>query len=133
MVRLAWLLSGSRQVAEDVVHDAFLALEPRWREVTDPGPYLRRSVVNGVKSHHRRRDVERRYQAEAPSPALNPEIEEVWSHVSSLPARQRQALVLRFYLDFTVEQVAEELDCPVGTAKSLIHRGVAGMRERVEK
>jgi RNA polymerase sigma factor (sigma-70 family) len=133
MVRLAWLLSGNRQVAEDVVHDAFLGLEPRWQDVRDPVPYLRRSVVNGVKAHHRRREVEQRYRPAPPEPALNPEMEEAWALVSQLPARQRHALVLRFYLDLTVEQVAEQLGCPLGTAKSLIHRGIHHVRERIEQ
>jgi RNA polymerase sigma factor (sigma-70 family) len=133
MVRLAWLLSGSRQFAEDVVHDAFLGLEPRWRDVRDPEPYLRRTVVNGVKAHHRRRKVELRYRPAPSEPALNPEIEEVWRLVSQLPERQRHALVLRFYLDLTVEQVAEQLGCPLGTAKSLIHRGINHMREGIEQ
>jgi RNA polymerase sigma factor (sigma-70 family) len=133
MVRLAWLLAGSREVAEDVVHDAFLGLEPRWREVRDPEPYLRRSVVNGVRSQHRRRSVERRHRPAPQVAIFNPEVEEIWGVVADLPERQRHALVLRFYLDLTVEQVAEQLQCPLGTAKSLIHRGVVAVRERIEK
>jgi len=133
MVRLAWLLSGNRQVAEDVVHDAFLRLEPRWREVREPEPYLRRTVINGVKAHHRRRKVEHRYRPGPQALAFNPEIEEVWNLVARLPERQRHALVLRFYLDFTIEQVAEHLGCPLGTAKSLIHRGVTSLREGIDR
>ena len=133
MVRLAWLLGGSREVAEDVVHDAFLGLEPRWRDVRDPEPYLRRSVVNGVRSHHRRRGVERRHRPAPQLAIFNPEVEEIWGAVAKLPDRQRQALVLRFYLDLTIEQVAEQLDCPLGTAKSLIHRGIVAVRKGIEK
>lgn len=130
MIRLAWLLAGRREIAEDVVHDAFVRLEPKWQQLKEPGPYLRRSVVNAVTAHHRRSEVERRHRPTAPPHVFNPEIEEVWTIVADLPARQRQALVLRFYLDLTVEQVADHLDCPVGTAKSLLHRGVGQVRER---
>jgi RNA polymerase sigma factor (sigma-70 family) len=134
MVRLAWLLSGSREVAEDVVHDVFLRLEPMWEDLEDPAPYLRRSVINAVSAHHRRVDVERRL---TPSPSAysfdDPEVEEVWAVVAKLPERQRQALVLRFYLDLTVGQVAEHLGCPAGTAKSLIHRGISQLRRKVKQ
>lgn len=131
MVRLAWLLSGSREVAEDLVHDVFLRLEPKWQELEDPAPYFRRSLVNAVTAHRRRTAVESRH-ATAVAPAVDdPEVEEVWGIVSELPERQRHALVLRFYLDLTIEQVADYLGCPTGTAKSLIHRGVASVRRRV--
>jgi RNA polymerase sigma factor (sigma-70 family) len=133
MVRLGWLLSGSREIAEDVVHDAFLRLEPKWEDLREPRAYLRRSVVNGVAAHHRRREVELRHRPVVDQETLNPEFQEVWTLVADLPVRQRHALVLRFYLDMTVEGVADYLQCPAGTAKSLIHRGVAHIREKVKQ
>ena len=133
MVRLAWLMSGSREVAEDLVHDVFLKIEPKWRELRDPAPYFRRSLINAVFARQRHAEIEVRHRPEPPPPSIDAEFEEIWSVVSQLPDRQRQALVLRFYLDFTVEQVADYLDCPIGTAKSLIHRGVAGVREKVDE
>src|ERR1022692_4696876 len=132
MVRLGWLLSGNREVAEDVVHDSFLRLEPKWDDIRDPRSYLRRSVVNAVAAHHRHSQVEARHRPSGAPYAFNPEFEEVWAIVANLPHRQRHALVLRFYLDLTVEGVADYLHCPVGTAKSLIHRGIAQIRERVQ-
>jgi RNA polymerase sigma factor (sigma-70 family) len=133
MVRVAWLLSGSREVAEDVVHDVFLRLEPRWEQLEDPAPYLRRSVINAVSAHHRRVDVERRLAPSVSAQSLDPETEEVWAIVAQLPERQRQALVLRFYLDLTVDEVAEHLGCPAGTAKSLLHRGISQLRRKVRQ
>ena len=130
-VRLAWLLSGSREVAEDIVHDAFLRVEATWRELADPLPYFRRMVINAVKSEHRHAEVERRHRPDSPGPAIDPEMEEVWNVVAQLPDRERAALVLRFYLDMTVDQVADHLSCPSGTAKSLIHRGISHLREKV--
>jgi RNA polymerase sigma factor (sigma-70 family) len=53
----------------------------------------------------------------------------VWSALSRLPARQRAAIVLRYYEDFSEAQTAAVLDCPVGTVKSMVHRGLAQLRE----
>ncbi|HEX3793433.1 MAG TPA: sigma factor-like helix-turn-helix DNA-binding protein [Acidimicrobiales bacterium] len=124
-------MTGSREVGEDIAHDVFLRVEPKWHDITEPVPYLRHSVVNAARSHHRRRGVERRHLPVPPEATVNPQIDEVWSVVGELPKRQRHALVLRFYLDLTVEQVAVQLDCPLGTAKSLIHRGLAQIKERI--
>jgi RNA polymerase sigma factor (sigma-70 family) len=132
MVRLAWLLSGSREDAEDVVHDVFLKVEHQWQDLRDPRPYIRRAVVNGVRAHHRHAEVEHRHRPPPAPPIVDPEIEEIWKLVDTLPTRQREALVLRFYLDLTVEQVAGHLECPTGTAKSLIHRGIKTIRGRVQ-
>ena len=124
MVRLAWLMGGNREEAEDIVHDAFLQLEPRWSSIENPPAYLRQTVVNGVRARHHQKDLERRhasYEGDVSS-ALD-DYEEIWASVEALPDRQRQALVLRFYLDLTIAEVADLLDCPIGTAKSLIHQG----------
>jgi RNA polymerase sigma factor (sigma-70 family) len=131
MARLGWLMTGSREVGEDIVHDVFLRMESKWREVNEPLPYLRHSVVNAARAHHRRREVERRHRPLPPEATVNPEVDEVWTVVAELPKRQRHALVLRFHLDLTIEQVAEQLNCPLGTAKSLIHRGLTQVRERI--
>jgi RNA polymerase sigma factor (sigma-70 family) len=132
MLRLAWLLSGSREDAEDLVHDVFLAMEHKWQGLRDPAPYIRKSVVNGVRAHKRHAEVEVRHRPLPAPPILDPEIEEIWQLVDRLPDRQRQALVLRFYLDMTVEQVADHLGCPTGTAKSLIHRGIKQIGEKAQ-
>jgi RNA polymerase sigma factor (sigma-70 family) len=118
-------------MAEDIVHDAFLRVESTWQELADPPPYIRRMVINGVRSEHRHAQVERRHRPDPPDPAVDPDVEEVWNVVAQLPDRERAALVLRFYLDMTVDQVADHLSCPSGTAKSLIHRGISHLREQV--
>ena len=125
MVRLAGLLVGSRAVAEEVVHDAFLAVHGRLDGLHgDPRPYLRRTVVNGTRQHHRRAALERRKAPPPPDDAVDPEIDEIWDLLWALPERQRRALVLRYYDDLTVPDVADALGCRLGTAKSLIHRGL---------
>ena len=131
MVRLAWLLAGSRQVAEDVVHDAFLRLEARVPAPDFPDVYLRRMVVNGVHDHHRRVAVERRHQPPSPEPGPDPgtNAAELWSLVRQLPPRQREAVVLRYYADLSFGELAALMDCPVATARTLVHRGLARLRK----
>jgi RNA polymerase sigma factor (sigma-70 family) len=135
MVRLAHLLTGSPAVAEDVVHDAFLKLHDGLDDVLRPGAYLRRTVVNLCHSHHRRAGVERRWRDRQPPPevALPPDVGDTWSAVGDLPDRQREVLVLRFYLDMKVDDIAETLDVAPGTVKSTIHRALATLAERIER
>lgn len=132
MLRLAWLLTGNREDAEDVVHDAFVRLEHRYGDLDVPEAYLRVVVANGARGLHRRRVVERRHAPSETETHVDPEVEEIWRHVRALPARQRQVLVLRFYMDMSVEQTAEVLRCPEGTVKSLGHRGLARLRRRLD-
>ena len=128
LVRLAWLLTGSRETAEDVVNDAFLSLGHRPSPPNDPKPYLRRIVVNKANDHHRRASIERRYLPTPAQPTFNPDVDEVWELLAKLPDRQRHVLVLRYYEDLTLEQTADLLQCPVGTVKSLASRGLASLK-----
>lgn len=129
MVRLAYLLTGSQEVAEELTHEAFLEVRGRLDAIREPPAYLRRVLVNLTRQHHRRAEVERRRAPAAPGPVDEHEVDETWDLVQALPERQRAAVVLRFYGDLTVPQVARALDCPLGTAKSLIHRGLASLEE----
>jgi RNA polymerase sigma factor (sigma-70 family) len=61
-----------------------------------------------------------------------PEVDEVWGLLADLSGRQRMALVLRFYEDLTVPAIAEVMGVRPGTVKSLIHRGLAQLKERIE-
>src|SRR4051794_1566428 len=64
--RLAYLLTGNRELAEDLVHDAFIRAAGRLRQIREPeafGAYLRRAVVNAVRSHYRHQAVADRYVA----------------------------------------------------------------------
>lgn len=88
-------------------------------------------VVNAARDHHRRIKVERHFAPTAPAPVLIPEVDEVIGILQKLPIRQRQALGLRYYADMSIEQIAQFLDCPVGTVKSLIHRGIETLRKEL--
>jgi RNA polymerase sigma-70 factor (sigma-E family) len=135
MVRLAHLLLGSPEQAEDVVHDAFVACAPRWSSLEAPDAYLRTAVTNQARSALRRsgRDrakADRLGRSVALSVGL-PELDETWALLRALPERQRMAVVLRFYEDLPEAEIARLLGCRPGTVKSLIHRGLAKVREEV--
>lgn len=137
--RLAYLLTGDRQLAEDLVQEAFLRTFGRFRDLRNPsafGGYLRTAVVNLARSHFRRRKVERAYlerkraHPEDHGPAIGTQ-HEMWEALQALPARQRAALVLRYYEDLTEAQVADVLRCAKGTVKSLTSRGLERLRKEV--
>lgn len=88
LLRLAFLLCGSRSTAEDIVQTAFAAAYPRWASIDNPEGYLRRAVVNQPKESHRRRY---RFRSPVrPEPVTHqPDIDEIWARVRSLPSRQR--------------------------------------------
>jgi RNA polymerase sigma-70 factor (sigma-E family) len=128
-IRLAFLLTGDRALAEDLVQNAFARLVGRLRHLREPaafGAYLRRTIVNLATSHFRHRRVERAYlerEAAAPSRAGNPNEaldEAMHAVLLTLPQRQRAAIVLRFYEDLSDVQTAELLRCSTGTVRSLV-------------
>jgi RNA polymerase sigma-70 factor (sigma-E family) len=138
-VRLAYLLTGDRALAEDLVQEAFVRMFGRFRDLRNPDAfraYLRTTVVNLSRSHFRRVKVERAYlerrrppaYLEAPDPGPR---DELWSALSRLGDRQRAAIVLRYYEDLSEAETAEVLRCPVGTVKSLVSRGMDRLREEL--
>lgn len=131
LVRLAALLVGSAEVAADLVQDCFVRLHPRWTKVADHRAYLRRSVVNACHSHHR---VLRRWRRLQLRPAEPAELgaRELSDALAVLPDRQRAALVLRFYGGLPDAAIADALGCRPGTVASLVHRGLAALREVIE-
>jgi RNA polymerase sigma-70 factor (sigma-E family) len=139
--RLAYLLTGDRALAEDVVHEAFVRLLGRFRDLRHPEAfraYLRTTVVNMTRSHFRRRRVERAYVERegraAKAPSADPEgRQEMWDALQSLQPRQRAAIVLRYYEDLTEAQTAEVLGCAVGTVKSLVSRGLDRLRAEIPR
>lgn len=138
--RLAYLLTGDRALAEDLVHEAFVRLFGRFRDLRDPAAfraYLRTTVVNLTRSHFRRRRVERSYlerERGRPEPAVeHPEPDETWDALQRLRPRQRAAIVLRYYEDLSEAQTADLLRCPVGTVKSLVSRGLEQLRTEMSR
>lgn len=138
-IRLAFLLTGDRALAEDLVQEAFARLVGRLRHLRDPGAfgtYLRRTIVNLATSHFRRRRVERAYlerSATAPETNANEELDATMHDaLLRLPERQRAAIVLRFYEDLSDVQTAEVLRCSPGTVRSLVSRSMKTLRTELE-
>jgi RNA polymerase sigma factor (sigma-70 family) len=129
-VRLATALTSDRGAAEEIVQDAFLALSRRWTTVDNPAGYLRTAVVNRCHDHHRRLGVRRRVLPPPPEVSQQaPEYDELWTVLARLPERRRAALVLRYYEDLPIDEIARLLDCRPGTVSSLLHRGLADLEE----
>lgn len=141
---LAYLLTGDRLLAEDIVQDCFATLAGRLRPVDDPPAFLRRMVVNAAHSHHRRLRVRRdRARDEARVLGADTDVradgsdgraerDALLTALARLPERQRAAVVLRHWLDLSEQQCAAELGCSVGTVKSLTSRGRAALRDTLE-
>jgi RNA polymerase sigma factor (sigma-70 family) len=135
-VRFAYLLTGDRELAQDLAHDAFVAIAGR-AEMIEPEAfpaYLRKTVLNLVRMHARRRGVERAYltRQRSGSPETsepqNASYLEFRHSLYRLPYRQRAAIVLRYYEDLPERQIAELLHCRPGTVKSLLSRGLRSLR-----
>jgi RNA polymerase sigma-70 factor (sigma-E family) len=131
LVRLATLLSGSSDAAPDLVQDCFVRLHSHWASVREPLPYVRRSVVHACASHHRRRALVRRNPPPEPRPA-ELGADELEDALAALPARQRAAVVLRFYADLPDADIARALRCREGTVRSLVSRALADLRKVID-
>lgn len=139
---LAFVLTGDRDAADDLVHEAFVRLAGRFRHLRRPEAfpsYLRSTVVNLHLSALRRLRLERQYAARRTAgPEAHdlvadvPAREDLWRALRTLPPRQRAALVLRYYEDLTERETAEIMRCSVAAAKSLVTRGLEGLRTRIE-
>ena len=136
MVRLAHLITGSNAAAQDLVHDAFVKVSGRMASLDTPAAYLRVTVVNECRSWLRHRIVVERHEralhvGHEPEPELPAEMSRVWHAMRKLSERQRVAVVLRFWLDLPVAEVADLMACPPGTVKSLVHRALRTLEEEL--
>ena len=138
-IRLAYLLTGDRTQAEDLAHDAFVRCVGRFAHLRERDAfeaYLRRAIVNLHTSGLRRRRLEREWlrregpRAARASTAL-PDVvgrEALWRALGTLPARQRAALVLRYYEDLSERDTGAVLGCSLAAVKSLVARGTEALR-----
>ena len=134
MVRLAHVLTGSNETAEDLVQDCFARLHGRWEHLDEPGAYLRVSVVNACRSWHRSRTREERRLRVVTVPtesALG--ADELLDAVAQLPEAQRTALVLRYYEHCSEAEIAEIVRIPRNTVKSHLRCGIAALRQAVDE
>ncbi len=135
-VRRAFLLTRSNELANDIVHDAMIAVYERWERLDNPGGYLNRAVLNGCRDAIRRlergRRRRRRLQAErrdhAPTVSESVVIERL---LASLPFNQRASVVLRFYGGWTSEQIADALGCSPNSVGPWINRALTRLKEEL--
>ena len=135
LVRVAYLLTGSIDTAQDVVQDSFVRVYGRWDQIRDPAGYVYRTVVNGCRSNHRRAAREQKLRDRVghdPGAPVELFADEMRDALASLPYRQRAALVLRFYDDLSEADAAAVLGCRPGTVGSLVHRGLAQLKKVIE-
>ena len=138
-VRLAYLLTGDAELARDLVQDAFVRVASRLPAVREPERfrgYLRKTVANLAKNHFRRRALERRH-LQAASPAATDrgpeERDPIFEDLQRLPLRQRTAIVLRYYVDLSEREAADEMGCSVAALKALTARAIRQLRGWAEE
>ena len=140
LIRLAVVMLGDRAAAEDVVQEAFCGLYRRYHKLADPDralQYVRSSVLNGCRNELRARQRDARHPARRASAATAASAEQdmlvgeehqlVLSALRRLPDRQREALVLRFFLDMPLAETATAMGISPGTVKSTTSRALAAL------
>jgi RNA polymerase sigma-70 factor (sigma-E family) len=138
-VRLAYLMTGDRHQAEDLAQEAFVRCVGRFSHLRSHAAfdaYLRRAIVNLHTSGLRRRRLEREWLQREGHRVVNAsssqadvgERADLWAALATLPARQRAALVLRYYEDLSERDTAEALGCSLAAVKSLVARGSEALR-----
>jgi RNA polymerase sigma factor (sigma-70 family) len=144
LVRLATLLLRNDSVAEEVVQDAFVSTFRngwRLRDTDRAAAYLRRAVVNGCRTHHRHRGVVDKHAgtlAELTSPSAETTglalmtRQTVLAAVDGLPRRQREVILLRYYLDLSESDISAALKISRGAVKTHASRANATLRPLLE-
>ena len=139
LLRTAWLLTGDHQKAEDLVQTALGKCWPRWGRITASGSgsydaYVRRVMVTTYIAWWRRRWNAEVVTERLPETGEDGGVDRLLQRrdlqvaLAALPRGQRAVLVLRYFEDLTEAQVADALDCSVGTVKSQAARGLATLR-----
>jgi RNA polymerase sigma-70 factor (sigma-E family) len=143
LVRLSALLVRDVGTAEEVVQDAFVAMHGRWGRLRDPDKavaYLRQSVLNRSRSALRHRAVRERHQPAPPTyvpsaeqyALLSEDQEAIVAALRTLPLRQREAIVLRYYADLSEADTALAMGVSRGAVKSHTSRGMVALRRSLE-
>jgi RNA polymerase sigma-70 factor (sigma-E family) len=142
LVKLASLLLDDVATCEEVVQDAFVAVHRR--RVDDPAKlpaYLRSAVLNGARSHLRRQKVRRAPRPNRPLVVVPPadvaavvtdERAAVLAALRALPDRQRDVLVLRYWMELSDREIADSVGIGVGTVKTHVRRGLDALARALE-
>ena len=144
LVRLAAYLTGDRDNAEEVVQDAYVKVFGRWggvRDLDKGEAYLRQAVVNLSRSRVRHRVVVDRHAPAPPADVASAESgaldslarTAVLDALATLPRRQREAVVLRYYADLSEAQTAYAMGISAGAVKSHTSRAMTALRHLLEE
>jgi DNA-directed RNA polymerase specialized sigma24 family protein len=133
LVRLAFVITGDREAADDLVHEAFLATHRAGDRVLDVAPYLRAAVANRSRSWLRRRRLERRHAESSAPGAVFGQPDELWDALERLTPRQRTAVVLRYYEALPDAVIADILGCREATVRTAIHRALLVLRKEIDR
>jgi RNA polymerase sigma-70 factor (sigma-E family) len=139
--RVGFLLTGDWHEADELAQEAMARTYAAWGRVRQrerAAGYARRVLVNHYRSLARRARVEVRHllasrpeEQDRYQPDFSGDGQVLWAALHRLPASQRSAIVLRYYLDLPEAEVARMLGVPTGTVKSWVHRGLARLRARL--
>lgn len=143
LVRMARLFADDRNAAEDIVQEAFLRLRRALHRIQEPNKataYLRSIVLNLVRDHNRRglMSLRHRARAEASWPSAEDELvmredqRQVIDALRELAARQRDCLLLRYYMELSVPDIAETLSLSANSVKTHLRRGMARLEVLLE-
>ena len=141
LVATAYALTGSRSIAEELVHDSFLAAHRRWATVGSmdrPGAWVRKVLIRSVYSRTRRLRAEARavlHLTNAPSVAQAPlrsaDDDGLWAEVRKLPRQQATVVGLRYVNDLPFAEIAEAMGCEPSTARAHLTRAHRTLAERL--
>jgi RNA polymerase sigma-70 factor (sigma-E family) len=144
LAKLAYLMTGDQPMAEDIVQEAFLGLYRRWATLVDQDKalsYVRSCVLNACRQLHRVKHRQPKFHLDplediksAEEAAIIGEANRaVLAAIRRLPPRQREAVVLRYYLDMSEDQAAQAMGVSRGTVKSATSRGLAALARMLKE
>jgi len=134
VLKTAYLVTHDREAARDVTQEAFIQLLRHWRKVSRyerPDAWVRRVAIRIAVRHSRKLRLQRSLEVEPVAPAYVPADPDLMRELKGLPAMQRAAIVLFYFEDRPVSEIAEILDCAPSTAKVHLHRGRKNLAERL--
>ena len=139
LVKLAFVVCGDHEQAQDAVQEALIRVYQRWSRLNDPLAYARRTVVNATREDWRRdRRSDRLHRVIADLPTGDgsndpqdrvPQRDALMTALDALPHGQRAVIVLRYGTQLSEAETACILDIPIGTVKSRVNRALARLRE----
>ena len=140
VVRLAYVLTGRRDVAEELAQDAFLAAHRRWDDIShyqNPSAWIRRVAANRCVSLSRRRVTELRLlvrlgQERPDDVPANDDGDHLWALVRRLPRRQAQVVALAFLEDRSVDEIADLLGMGEESVRTHLRRGRAALAAQLD-